>query len=127
MPAIAIEVFNGRANHDEFVLQDIDGNLMDDLSDITRVIVSIGSEVVDSNSSPNAIWWTDSETRTIYVNGVNTTYTGDVLKLKLGSEGLTAGTNTGCCITIYDAGERSLGEVITNKATIVVRDTCPQS
>ncbi len=51
-------------------------------------------------------WWDDSETRTVSVDGADTAFTGDVIKLQVGPEmstaGLTAGDYDNCCLIIFD-------------------------
>ena len=94
--AIAAPVYNGYDNELRLILFNA-GQALADLSGLTRVTVSPGgaAAVIDSDTAPGAIRWSDQES-----------YRGqavDVLTLKLGGEGLPAGVYEGVELVIYDA------------------------
>ena len=119
-----------RANIQELVIRDPDsqgGAAKTDLSYITRAIFTVGGYSVDSDTDATAIWWTDSETRTITIDGAEESFTGDVLKIQAGPEfstaGLTAGEYSECCLTIYDT-DHAEGAVYTDDIWVEVKSSC---
>ncbi len=107
---IKFKIWLDRANIQELVVQlpeSQGGTAVTDLSYITRIVFIVGGYQVDSSVAPTAIWWDDSETRTITINGADESFTGHIIKLQVGPEfstaGLTAGEYEDCCLVIYDA------------------------
>lgn len=90
-----------------------DGVPLDDLSGITRVVIDLGDDQIDSADLQGAeIWWTDT-----------TTYRGatvPVLRFKLGNRtGLVAGDYYGCRLITYDPSNPN-GIVWSDELTLVV-------
>ena len=94
---IAAPVYSGRDNIISLLIK-ADGDILADLSGVTRVTVDMdgGVTVLDSDIvGSSVIWWTDS-----------TTYRGetvDLLRLQLGDQGITAGTYDDVAIIVYDS------------------------
>lgn len=88
-------VYNGRDNTISLVLL-ADGVVLADLSAVTRVTVAIGGVDIDSAiAGSGVIWWTDQAE-----------YDGqmvDVLRLKLGQQGIPEGVYNDTDIVVYDA------------------------
>jgi len=106
---LKFDIWLDRANIQELVMQQPESQgsaLITDLSAFTRMVFMIGGYQVDSATAPTAIWWDDSETRTVTVDGGAQAFTGDVVKLQVGPElstaGLTAGEYENCCLVVYD-------------------------
>lgn len=90
-----------------------DGVPLDDLSSITRVVIDMGHDQIDSDDLQGAeIWWNET-----------TTYRGatvPVLRWKLGNRtGLSAGDYYGCKLITYDASNTN-GIVWADDLTLVV-------
>ncbi len=111
--AILASVYNGADNTITLVLI-ADGDLLVDLSGVTRVVVELDpSNIVDSDSS-SAIRWTEQES---YRGQVT-----DVLRLQLGGEGLAVGEYAGVKITVYDSADYLNGIRVENNIKITVLD-----
>lgn len=127
---LTFKMFLDRANIQEMVLRLPDsqgGTAITDLSYITRVVFIVGGYSVDSSTAPTAIWWTDSETRTVTIDGAESSFTGDVLKIQAGPElataGLTAGEYDECCLVIYDT-DHTEGAVYADNIIVDASSTC---
>lgn len=127
---LSFKIFLDRANIQELVLQLPDsqgGTAITSLSHITRVVFIVGGYSIDSATAATAIWWTDTETRTITINGAEESFTGELLKLQVGPElstaGLTAGEYEDCCLVIYDA-DHTEGAVYADNIIVDASSTC---
>jgi len=130
---LKFDIWLDRANIQELVLRlpkAQGGTAITDLSDKTRVVFTAGGYQVDSDDDPTAIWWDDSETRTITIDGAESAFTGEVLKLQVGPElataGLTAGTYENCCLIIYDTNHTE-GAVYADDIEIDAISVCDVS
>lgn len=130
---IKFDIFLDRANIQELVLQSPasqGGAAITDLSDKTRMVFTAGGYQVDSAVAATAIWWSDSETRTISINGADTSFTGDVVKLQVGPElstaGLTAGEYENCCLVVYDS-DHTEGAVYADDIEVDAISVCDVS
>lgn len=97
---VSENVFDGRENVIDWVLLD-DLEPVIDLSPITRVTIKVGETLIDSDTAIPAgdvIWWTDEQD--ILWNGEMVTT--DVLKMKLGGQGLAPGIYNGCVLDVYE-------------------------
>lgn len=133
MANIQFDIWLDRANIQELVVIDPKpqgGEAVTDLSAITRVVFTAGGYQVDSAVAATAIWWDDSETRTITKDGADEAFTGDVLKLQVGPElstaGLTAGSYEDCCLVFYDANHVE-GAVYADDIEIEAINVCAVS
>ena len=124
------KIYLDRSNIQELVLRAPNsqgGAAITDLTQISRVIFSVGGYSVDSDTSPTAIWWNDTVTRTITVDGAEESFTGQALKLQVGPElstaGLTAGEYDECCLVIYDA-DHPEGSVYSSHIVVDASSTC---
>lgn len=93
--SVAAVIYNGTDNTISLVLI-ADGAVLADLSAVTRAVVDIdGTTIIDSDVvGSTVIWWTDSQL-----------YRGqsvNVLRLRLGGQGIAAGAYPDVKITIYD-------------------------
>lgn len=92
---IAAPIYTGRDNVIRLVLFQ-DGDVLADLSAVTRVTIDLGGTVIDSDiAGGSVIWWTDQEA----YRGQNV----DVLSLQLGDQGIAAGAYSDVVIVVYDA------------------------
>jgi len=130
---IKMDIWLDRANIQELVVREPDaqgGSLVTDLTSITRVVFTVGGYQVDSATAATAIWWDDSVTRTVPVDGADTSFTGEILKLQVGPElstaGLTAGSYEDCCLVFYDA-DHVEGAVYADDIEIEAIDVCAVS
>ncbi len=83
---------------------------IENLAFITRVTFEYEQEIVDTAVAPaGTIWWTDQ--------GEYFGTTADILKFKLGNEGLSDGLKQKCRITVYDAINTN-GIVYTDSANV---------
>jgi len=128
-----MDIWLDRANIQELVVREPDaqgGSLVTDLTSITRVVFTVGGYQVDSATAATAIWWDDSVTRTVPVDGADTSFTGEILKLQVGPElstaGLTAGSYEDCCLVFYDA-DHVEGAVYADDIEIEAIDVCAVS
>jgi hypothetical protein len=100
---IRAPVYNGRDNSIALVLE-TEAGVLADLSGLTRVVVDLdgGTTVVDSDTAtPGAITWTSQE--------LDAGALVDVLRLKLGGEGLVPASYPDVAVIIYDAGDYTNG------------------
>jgi len=130
---LCFDIWLDRANIQEIVLRlpkAQGGTAITDLSDKTRVVFTVGGYQVDSATAATAIWWGDSETRTITINGAESSFTGDVLKLQVGPElstaGLTVGEYENCCLVIYDT-DHTEGAVYSDNILVNAISVCAVS
>lgn len=116
------EVWLERGNIVEWVVMN-DDTPVSDLSAVTRAVVCIGSTTVDSDVwGSSIIWWTDSVTAKTLPDG--TSYTGDVVRAKLGlASGFTAGEYENCRLVLFD-GSYTNGFVASDDITLTVYDAC---
>ena len=116
------DVWLERGNVVEWVVMD-DDDPVSDLSGLTRAVVCIGTAEVDSAVwGSSVIWWTDSVTAKTMPDG--TSYTGDVIRAKLGlASGFTAGEYEECRLVIFD-GTYTNGLVVSDDITLTVHDAC---
>lgn len=82
--AITEDLWNGRDN--VVVIQILEDLVPKDMTAVTRIVITVGSTVVDSDTSPTAITWEGA--------------TGKVT-LKLGGESIPDGTHA-CELVAYD-------------------------
>jgi len=130
---IKFDIWLDRANIQELVVllpASQGGTAVTDLSATTRIVLTVGGYQVDSAESATAIWWDDSETRTITIDGADSSFTGDVVKLQVGPElstaGLTAGSYEDCCLVFYDANHVE-GAVYADDIEIEAINVCAVS
>lgn len=111
-----------RGNIVEWVVT-ADGVPVTDLSGLTRAIVCINGIEADSDiEGSDVIWWTDSVTDKTLCDG--TTYTGDVLRAKLGLVStFSAGEYSDCRLIIYDSTYTN-GLVVSDDLFITVLAAC---
>ena len=116
------EIWLERENVIDWVIKN-DDVPVSDLSGLTRAVVCIGSTTIDSAVwGSGVIWWTDSVTAKTLPDG--TSYTGDVVRAKLGlASGFTAGEYENCRLVIFDADYPS-GLVASDDITFTVYDPC---
>ena len=116
------EVWLDRDNYVEWVVFS-DDTPVSDLSNVTRAVVCIGSATVDSAQyGSSVIWWTDSVTAKTLPDG--TSYTGDVIRAKLGqASGFTAGEYESCRLVVFDSTYTE-GVVVSDDITLTVYDSC---
>ena len=106
MKKLAFDVWLGRSNVQEIVLREPvsqGGDLITGLSSITTIEVDVENVgAFSSDDWPNDIWWADSETRVVKVDGDEQDDVGDVVKLRLGlpfnASGVTAGEYNACLV-----------------------------
>lgn len=92
----AFQVDNGTDNHVDIAVENANGDYETSLATVTRVTFTIGDSTIDSDVvGDDVIWWTD----TISYRGE----TIAVISLRLGGQSITAGTYTGCKLTVYTA------------------------
>ena len=88
-------VYNGRDNIISLVLLD-DGVVLTDLSPVTRATVEVAGVLIDSaTAGADVIWWSQQAE-----------YEGqmiDVLRLRLGEQGIPAGVYNDVDVVIYDS------------------------
>lgn len=130
---LKFDIWLDRANIIELVLRlptAQGGTAITDLSDKTRMIFTAGGYSVDSATAATAIWWSDSETRTITIDGADSSFTGHVVKLQVGPElstaGLTAGTYENCCLVVYDT-DHTEGAVYADDIEVEAISVCDVS
>ena len=110
-----------RSNISEWVITD-DGTPLDDLSSLSRAVICVGSDTVDSDvDGSSVIWWTDSVTSITLPDG--TSYTGDVLRSRMGKADLTVGEHEDCRIVVYDTDYPD-GLVVTSNMRVTVYAAC---
>lgn len=133
MSCSPIKIWLDRANIQELVVREPTpqgGSLVTDLTSITRIVFTAGGYQVDSAVSATAIWWDDSVTRTVPVDGADTAFTGEIIKLQVGPElstaGLTAGTYDNCCLIIYDT-DHTEGAVYADNIEVEALSVCDVS
>lgn len=89
------------------------------------MVLTVGGYSVDSATAPTAIWWDDSETRTVPVDGVDQSFTGDIVKLQVGPElaltALATGVHKDGSLVAYDA-DHVEGAVVADSLRITVVD-----
>ena len=118
------EIWVGRDNLIEWVLFTGDTPISD-LSSLTRVVVCIGEEVIDSDVvGSSVIWWYESVTNKEISEDI--VYTGDVLRMKLGRVTLTPDTYENCTLTIFSP-DYTNGMVISDDIVFKVNSTCSTS
>lgn len=116
--AISASVYSGADNIIRLVLI-ADGDVLRDLSAVTRVTVTVTDEngvetLIDSDVvGGSVIWWTDQQD----YRGSPT----DVLSLQLGDQGLAAGSYPKTEIKIYDAIYTN-GLMVENDLKLTVYD-----
>lgn len=94
----AEQIFLGRDNAIAYVLRE-DKVAIEDLSPVTRIVVTVGEVVIDSTVvGSDVIWWTDQ----VEYKGVLVDY----LQMVLGHQGLAVGTYT-MDVVAYDPGNQS--------------------
>ena len=125
MARIKATVYSNRDNVIELVLRNVQGTLVTSLAAVTRAVAVIGSTAIDSGVDADAIWWDDTETRTLSIDGEDTAFTGQVLKMRLGHSGLAAGKYTGCCLILFDADENDDGTTWADDMELTVKTVCP--
>jgi hypothetical protein len=92
------------------------GQALASLGFLTRVLVSVGSQVFDSNIlDASHIWWTD---QVEYPEGSGTLV--DVIKFKLGDQAIEPGTYLGNRLVLCDA-QNINGVVFTDQLKVVVK------
>ena len=105
-------VYNGTDNSFALVLG-ADGKVLNELDGITRATIAINGTVIDSDIAGGAvIWWTDQQQHRGQLV--------DVLKFRLGHEGLTPGEYAGS-VEIYDAAAYVNGLRLENDLAVTVR------
>jgi hypothetical protein len=93
-----VDVWVGSGNISEYVIY-VDDTAVTDLSGVTRAVICLNGVDADSDDDATLVWWTDSVTSKTLPDG--TSYTGDVLRARLGkTTGLTAGCVFGS-ISLY--------------------------
>ena len=106
-------IYTGRDNRISLILFG-NGRVLVDLASLTRVLVEVGTQVIDSLIvGQTVIWWYES-----------VPYRGEdvnVLRLKLGNEGLVAGTYEDVKITVFDAVYTN-GLIVENEIVFTVID-----
>lgn len=111
------EVWLGRDNVSEWVVMD-DDTPVTDLSGYTQAKVFIGADVIDSAvDGSGVLWWTDSVTAITLPDGQ--TFTGDVLRARLGLGDLTVGEYEDCRIVAYDSTNTN-GLVLSDNVVVTV-------
>jgi hypothetical protein len=113
-PPIDAPVFTGRDNVITLVLH-ADGAPLSDLSAVTRVTVDFdgGTTVIDSDVvGGSVVWWTDQ----VMDRGALT----DVLRLKLGGEGITEREYVGVRVVLFDGASYPNGLQVENRLKLEV-------
>lgn len=115
-----LKVWIGKDNIQELVVIE-DGIALTDLSAFTRVLFCIGGVIVDSDDTVEVIWWngtvTDKE-----VPGYGS-FTGNVVRARLGRELDEAGEYTDCSLVMYSPAY-PLGWVASDSITVTVEEFC---
>lgn len=115
------EVWIGHSNTIELVIAGADGPLTD-LSAFTRAVFCIGGTEVDSDiEGSGVIWWNESVTNKA-VEGLGT-YTGDVLRARLGLALTESGDFSKSRLTMYSASYAD-GLVVSDDITFKVWGVC---
>ena len=92
-----------------------------DLSALTRAVAKIGAYTIDSAvDGSSVIWWTDSVTGKTLPDG--SSFTGDVVRVRLGRGSVIAGTYHDCQLITYDADNPN-GATISGKITVTMHDS----
>lgn len=114
------EVWVNRSNVVEWVVKQ-DDTPVSSLSSLTRVVITVGPDVVDSDVvGSNVVWWTDSVSSKTLSDG--TVYSGDVVRARLGYvSALDIGEHEQCRLVIYNASNPS-GLVVSDDITITVHE-----
>ena len=110
--AVDVVVRTGRDNTDRLVLH-ADGDLLTDLGALTRATLEIGATLIDSDTDPGALFWGPP---TLDYHGQQT----EVLSLRLGHQGLAAGTYSGT-LKVFDNGSYTNGLRVEPDLAIEVR------
>lgn len=111
------EAWLGRDNVSEWVVMD-DNVPVTDLSGTTQAKVFVGTDVIDSAvDGSDVLWWTDSVTSITLPDGQS--YTGDVLRARLGRGDLTVGEYEDCRIVLYDM-DNTNGLVVSDNVIVTV-------
>ena len=116
------EVWLTRSNIIEWVVS-ADCVPVTDLSATTQAVVCVdGAEVDSAVVGSSVIWWTDSVTDKVLADG--TTFTGDVVRVRLGLVStLEAGEYAGCRLVLYNPTYPD-GLVVSDDIFITVYDPC---
>lgn len=115
------EVWIGHSNIIELVLAGADGPLTD-LSAFTRAVFCIGGAEIDSDiEGSDVIWWDESVSNKA-VEGLGT-YTGDVLRTRLGLALTESGDFPKSRLIMYSASYPD-GLVVSDDITFKVWDVC---
>jgi len=94
-----VEVWLSQGNVSEFVVY-ADSTAITDLSGVTRAVICMGGVEADSDDDATLVWWTDTVTNKVLPNGE--TFTGDVLRARLGqTANLVAGVYVDGRISLY--------------------------
>ena len=124
------KMFLDRANIQELILRaptSQGGALLTDLTHVTQVDLIVNGYTIDSSVSPTAIWWDDTVTRTVTVDGADQSFTGNAVKIQAGPElstaGLTAGEYDDCCLVIYDTSHTE-GTVFADNIIVDASSSC---
>jgi len=130
MKILAFDVWLGRSNVQEVVLRNPEsqgGDLITGLSSITTVELDVENVgAFSSDDWPDDIWWADSETRAVKVDGAEQDYVGDVVKLRLGlpfsASGVAAGEYNACLVGMDS--EAISGTVYADNLVLTVKGNC---
>jgi len=117
------EIWIGFGNEIEWVVFSDCDTPLEDLSSITRVVVKIGSLVVDSaTNGVGLMTWDGFVTDKQLPDG--STFTGNVIRAKLGLvDGLVAGEFEDCCLITFDPSYPN-GLVVSDDITFTIHSDC---
>lgn len=94
---ISVDVYDSSANSFALAVDGDDGQLLTSLASVTRVVLTVGAVVIDSDvAGSDVIWWTDQAS-----------YRGqtvDVIKFRLGGQSIAAGEYADCPLEIHALG-----------------------
>lgn len=94
---INVTVYDGSANSFALAVDGDDGELMTSLASLTRVVITVGATVVDSDvEGSGVIWWTDTGTYRGQVVGI--------IRFRLGDLGIAVGEYADCQLDIHAVG-----------------------
>ena len=120
-PDATEDVWLGRGNVVEFVVVN-DGTPVQSLSDFTRAVFCIGGVVADSDIvTSDVIWLTDVVADKELPDG--TTFTGNVVRAKLGLTDIVAGTHKDSRLVLFSA-EYPNGLIASDNITFKVYASC---
>lgn len=115
MTQIRETVYNGRDNVISLVILENDEPVAD-LSGLNRVVVTVAGSAIDSDDvGSGVIWWTDSED----YEGT----TVDVLRLRLGGQGIPEGIYTDVCLILFEPATPN-GVLYANNIRLTVVAGC---